>query len=79
MNQPLVSIECITFNHAPFIKACLDGFMMQKTTFPFEIVIHDDASTDGTSEIILEYAKQYPEIVRPYIQEKNQYSIYYQQ
>ena len=49
--------------------------MMQKTTFPFEIVIHDDASTDGTSGIILEYARQYPGIIRPYIQEENQYSI----
>ena len=44
----LVSICCITYNHAPFIRQCLNGFVMQKTKFPFEILIHDDASTDVT-------------------------------
>ena len=44
--SPLVSICCITFNHEPYIRKCLDGFLMQKTNFDFEILIHDDASTD---------------------------------
>lgn len=52
MKEPLVSICCITYNHAPYIRQCLEGFLMQKTTFPFEILIHDDASTDGTADII---------------------------
>lgn len=73
MAEPLVSISCITFNHAPFIRECLDGFLMQKTNFEFEILIHDDASTDGTKEIILEYASKYPQIIFPLLQTENQY------
>ncbi|MGG7036226.1 MAG: glycosyltransferase family 2 protein [Flavobacterium sp.] len=73
-SNPLVSISCITYNHAPFIRECLDGFLMQKTSFSFEIVIHDDCSTDGTREIIEEYAVKYPNIFFPVFQEENQYS-----
>lgn len=51
-----VSIRCITYNHASYIKECLDGFVMQKTNFRFEAIVHDDASTDGTAGIIREYA-----------------------
>lgn len=71
--EPLVSISCITYNHAPYIKQCLDGFLMQKTTFPFEVLIHDDASTDGTTEIIKDYAQKYPEIIKPLYEEENQW------
>lgn len=71
---PLVSICCITYNHASFIRQCLDGFLMQKTSFPFEILIHDDASTDGTADIIREYQAKYPEIIKPILQKENQYS-----
>ncbi|GBU25162.1 hypothetical protein R83H12_01802 [Fibrobacteria bacterium R8-3-H12] len=71
---PLVSIHCITFNHAKFIRLCLDGFIMQKTNFPFEVLIHDDASTDGTQNIIMEYQQKYPEIIKPIYQTENQYS-----
>jgi glycosyltransferase involved in cell wall biosynthesis len=74
MNQTLVSISCITYNHAPYIKECLDGFLMQKTNFAFEIIIHDDASSDGTKEIIEEYVSKYPDIIFPLIQIENQYS-----
>jgi len=52
----------------------LDGFMMQQTNFPFEVVIHDDASTDGTQDIILEYCDKYPEVFFPLLQKENQYS-----
>ena len=77
MNQDnkdiLVSISCITYNHAPYIRECLDGFMMQQTNFPFEVLIHDDASTDGTTEIIREYAEKYPDIIKPLYEEENQW------
>ncbi|WP_114793148.1 glycosyltransferase [Niabella yanshanensis] len=69
-----VSISCITYNHAPYIRQCLDGFMIQQCSFDFEVLIHDDASTDGTSDIIREYQQKYPDIIKPIIQAENQYS-----
>ena len=69
----VVSISCITYNHAPYIRQCLDGFMMQQTDFAFEILIHDDASTDGTAEIIKEYEAKYPDIIKPVYEEENQW------
>lgn len=73
MTTPLVSVCCITYNHASFIRKCLDGFLMQQTDFPIEILIHDDCSTDGTTEIIKEYAAQYPDLIFPLYEEVNQY------
>lgn len=69
----VVSISCITYNHAPYIRQCLDGFMMQKTDFAFEVLIHDDASTDGTTEIIKEYEAKYPNVIKPLYEEENQW------
>ena len=63
--NPVVSVYCMTYNHENYIRDCLDGFLMQKTTFPFEVIVHDDASTDRTQEIIREYAEKYPDIIRP--------------
>jgi glycosyltransferase involved in cell wall biosynthesis len=74
MATPLVSIMCFTYNHVSFIRQCLDGFIMQKTNFPIEAIIHDDASTDGTADIIREYEKKYPDIIKPIYQKENQYS-----
>ena len=74
MDKPLVSISCITYNHEKYIRDCLDGFMMQKTDFPFEILIHDDASTDRTADIIREYEKNFPNIIKPIYQTENQFS-----
>ncbi len=74
MTKPRVSILCITYNHARFIRDALDGFVMQKTNFPFEVLIHDDASTDGTADIIREYATKYPDIIKPILQTENQWS-----
>ena len=71
---PLVSISCITYNHEKYISDALDSFLMQKTNFKYEILIHDDASTDGTVEIINEYQKKYPSIIKPIFQKTNQYS-----
>jgi len=72
--EPLVSICSITYNHGPYIKECLEGFLMQKTTFPVEILIHDDASTDGTEEIIREYEVKYPHIIKPLYEDENQWA-----
>lgn len=70
----MVSIRCATYNHAPYIRQCLDGFIMQKTNFRFEAIVHDDASTDGTTEILREYAEKYPDIIKPMFETENQYS-----
>ena len=64
-NNIIVSVSCITYNHAKYIRQCLDGILMQKADFQYEILIHDDASTDGTDDIIREYAQKYPTIIKP--------------
>ena len=69
-----VSIICITYNHEEYIRDALNSFVMQKTDFQFEILIHDDASTDNTAAIIREYEIRYPEIIKPIYQKENQYS-----
>ena len=71
---PLVSISCITFNHENFIRDAIEGFLMQRTTFPVEILIHDDASTDKTAEIVREYEKKFPQLTKPIYQTENQHS-----
>jgi len=70
----LVTVRCIAYNHEPYIRQCLDGFVMQKTNFKFEAIVHDDASTDNTASIIREYAEQYPDIIKPIYETENQYS-----
>ena len=72
-DEILVSISCLAFNHAPYIKKCMDGFIMQEVNFSFEVLIHDDASTDGTTDIIREYEKKYPNIIKPIYEEENQW------
>lgn len=72
--DPLVSIRCLVYNHEPYLRQCLDGFVMQKTTFPFEAIVHDDASTDGSAAIIREYAEKYPDIIKPIYETENQFS-----
>lgn len=74
-SRPLmVTIQCLTYNHEPYIRQCLEGFVMQKTNFRFEAIVHDDASTDGTATIIREYAEKYPDIIKPIYETENQYS-----
>jgi glycosyltransferase involved in cell wall biosynthesis len=70
----MVTIRCITYNHEAYIGQALEGFVMQKTNFRFEAIVHDDASTDGTAAIIREYAEKYPGIIRPIYETENQYS-----
>lgn len=74
MADPLVSIVCNTYNHEPFIRQTLEGFLMQQTDFPFEVLVHDDASTDHTASIIREIAEQHSDIIKPIFQTENQYS-----
>ncbi len=71
MISPLVSVKMITFNHCMYIGRAIEGILMQKTTFPFELVIGDDCSTDGTTDIISGYAEKYPGIIRHIKREKN--------
>ena len=74
IHNPVVSICCITYNHEKFITQAIEGFLSQKTTFPIEIIIHDDASTDSTPLIIKKYSDKYPQIIVPIFQSHNQYS-----
>lgn len=71
--QVVVSISCIAYNQSPYIEQCLDGMLHQKTNFAFEILIHDDCSTDETTSLIQKYEKQYPEIIKPVYESENQY------
>lgn len=72
--KPLVSIMCLSYNHENFIGKALEGFLMQKTNFDFEIIIHDDASTDNTVTVIKNFETEYPTIIKPIFQTINQYS-----
>lgn len=72
--RPVASICCITFNHQAYLNEAIDSFLMQETNFPFEIIIHDDASTDQTCNIINDYAIKYPKIIKVIMQSENQYS-----
>ena len=73
-NKPLVTITCVAYNEADYICRTLDGFVMQKTNFPFVALVHDDVSTDNTADIIKEYAARYPDIIVPIIEKENLFS-----
>lgn len=74
MEEILVSIWCITYNHELYIRDAIEGFLAQKTNFRYEIIIHDDFSTDNTVNIIKEYALKYPERIQGVYQKENQHS-----
>ena len=63
-SAPIVSIQCLAYNHERYIRDCLDGIVSQITNFRFEAIVHDDASTDETQSIIREYAAKYPDIIK---------------
>lgn len=72
-SQPLVSVWCMTYNHEKTIAQAIEGIVSQKTDFPFELIIHDDASTDATPAIIKAYAERYPDMIRPILQTENRF------
>lgn len=71
---PLVHTRTMTFMHEKYIKQCIEGVLMQKTTFPVQVLIHDDASTDKTAEIIRAYEQKYPNLIKVYYQLENSHS-----
>lgn len=72
-NDIMVTVFLITYNHAPYIRQTMDAILNQKINFKMQLLVHDDASTDGTGEIIREYADRYPDIITMIIQKENKY------
>lgn len=70
---PLVSVLCHTFDHAPYIGYALRSLLAQRTNFPFEVIVRDDASSDGTREIVERFAMRYPRLIRPVLETQNRY------
>ncbi len=73
-NNNGVTVVCLSYNMEKYIRNALDGFVMQRVNFPLEVLIHDDASTDQSANIIREYAEKYPDLIKPILQTENQYS-----
>lgn len=74
--MPEVSIICTAYNQEKVISKCLDGFINQKTDFKYDIIIHDDCSTDGTLDVILSYENKYPDLFVVITEEENQFFIH---
>lgn len=72
--QLILTVLCTSYNQEKYIQECLDGIVMQKCSYKWEAIVHDDASTDGTQDIIREYAIKFPEIIKPILQTENQFS-----
>ena len=70
----MLTVHTIAYNQEHYIRDCLEGIVKQQTSFKFEAIVHDDCSTDHTADIIREYAKKYPDIIKPIYEEENQYS-----
>lgn len=73
-SRPLVSILCTAYNHEAFIRKALESFLEQKVSFKYEVIVHDDASTDRTTSIIKEFENKYPTIIKGIYQTENQHS-----
>lgn len=64
MDEVKVTVICLTFNHEAWIRDALEGFVSQRTPWPIEVLVHDDASTDGTAAVIREYESRYPSVIK---------------
>lgn len=73
-NDVMVSVICTAYNHEKFIKDAIEGVLSQETNFKYELILHDDASTDQTPEIIKAYAQKYVKVIRTIQQKENQFS-----
>lgn len=71
MCEPIVSIAMITYNHEKYISQAIEGITIQKTHFPYELVIYEDFSSDRTREICREYQEKYPQIIKLTLNDKN--------
>ncbi len=71
----IITVWCLAYNHEKYIRSALEGFVKQKTSFAYEVIVHDDASTDKTADIIREFAEKYPNIIKPIYQTQNQTQI----
>lgn len=74
-DEPLVTVRCMTYNQEPYIEDAIRGFLIQETDFPFQIIIHDDASTDDTAKIVKRYEEEYPQIIKVWYQTQNSYRL----
>ena len=74
MSEVKLTVYCLTYNHENYIRQTLESFLRQKTKYQFKVIVHDDASTDNTANIVREYEKKYPDIIKPIYQMENQYS-----
>lgn len=74
-SSPVISCCCITFNHKKYIEEALDSMLMQESKYAFEIIVHDDVSTDGTIEVLKKYEQKFPNIIKPIYQTQNQWSL----
>lgn len=70
-----ITIYCLTYNHVDYIRDALESFLMQRTSYKYNIFVYDDASTDGTSAVLQEYKEKYPEIFDIYISPRNIYRL----
>ncbi len=72
-SDTVVTVWCLAYNHEKYIRKTLEGFAAQKTSFKFQVLVHDDASTDNTQSIIREFEEKYPDIIKPIYQTENQF------
>lgn len=73
MEHPLVNVYCLVYNHGKYLRQCLESLATQHTAFPYTVIVHDDASTDNSPDIIREFAARYPSRIVPVFQSENQY------
>ena len=73
-SQLVLTVLCTSYNQVDYIRECLEGIVMQKCSYKWEAIVHDDASTDGTQDVIREYAVKFPNIIKPILQTENQFS-----